>query len=158
MKSFTSYITEAFNKPYKWKQTSKRRDTKRWSAEFTTTDSKLKYEFNSIDLYGEEDWDVSFHLKTGPKYNDTNMGITGTAGADAFRILATVRAMFMEFVSQNDPNHIEFVAEKYGDSPTGKARSPIYTRFAKEFAKTNDYDLKINDASHQTAYHFWRKK
>jgi hypothetical protein len=167
MKSFTSYITEAFNKPYKWQGPFT--GNAKWLAKFHT-DSGAKYVFVAASSaappamtypYARLDssnWEVTFSLEGAPFEN--SMGITGTAGKEAFRIFATVRDIFIKFAKDANPESIIFTAEKdpSADGASLKsARSKIYTRFAKEFARKNKYKLIVSEYSTETEYYFKRK-
>ncbi len=168
MKSFISYITEAFNKPYKWEGPFTGNKNK-WLAKFHT-DSGAKYVFVAIRhpavagmtypfaTPDSSNWEVTFSLEGAPFEN--NMGITGTAGKEVFRIFATIRDIFIKFAKDATPETILFTAEKNPNvdgSALKSARSKIYTRFAKEFARTNKYELKVSEYSTETEYYFRKK-
>lgn len=155
MKSFISYITEAFNKPYKWEGPFTGNKNK-WLAKFHT-DSGAKYVFVA-QANGRRNWEVTFSLEGAPFEN--SMGITGTAGKEVFRIFATIRDIFIKFAKDATPETILFTAEKNPNvdgSALKSARSKIYTRFAKEFARTNKYELKVSEYSTETEYYFRKK-
>lgn len=177
MKSFISYITEAFNKPYKWQGPFT--GNNKWLAKFHT-DSGAKYVFVAtrhpavagmtypFATPDSSNWEVTFSLEGAPfensrgyqRHHADSMGITGTAGKEVFRIFATIRDIFIKFAKDATPETILFTAEKNPNvdgSALKSARSKIYTRFAKEFARTNKYNLKVSDYSTETEYYFRKK-
>ena len=81
------------------------------------------------------------------------MGLTGTEGTSAIRVLGTVAQIFDAFVKDVNPDRIEFEADKSEGSGTG-ARSKIYSRFAKMFARKHGYKLSVKDAGDETIFKF----
>ena len=84
------------------------------------------------------------------------MGITGTEGTSAIRVLGTVAQIFEAFVKDVNPDKIEFAADKSEGSGT-EARSKIYSRFAKMFARKHGYKLKERDVDNEKVFGFTRK-
>ena len=152
MKSFIQHaaLHEVGNQPYRWKRTEFSRT--RWRATFNTpSPQKSKYVFQA-DLHGRQ-WEAVFHLfGTG----DDSMGITGTEGTSAIRVLGTVAQIFEAFVKDVNPDKIEFAADKSEGSGT-EARSKIYSRFAKMFARKHGYKLKERDVDNEKVFGFTRK-
>ena len=85
------------------------------------------------------------------------MGLTGTEGTSAIRVLGTVAQIFDAFVKDVNPDRIQFEADKSEGSGTG-ARSKIYSRFAKMFARKHGYKLSEKDAGDETIFKFTKKK
>ena len=84
------------------------------------------------------------------------MGVTGTEGTSAIRVMATVREIFETFVKQQKPDVIMFVADKSDGSGRG-SRARLYDRFAKTFARKYGYELKKDDDGSQTEFEFYKK-
>ena len=153
MKSFVQWhLHEVGNRPYSWRRTESSRT--RWRATFNTP-QKSKYVFQA-DLHGRgtgQQWEAVFHLFGA---GDDSMGITGTEGTSAIRVLGTVAQIFEAFVKDVNPDKIEFAADK-SEGSGSEARSKIYSRFAKMFARKHGYKLKERDVDNEKVFGFTRK-
>ncbi len=153
MKSFVQYtqLHEIGNQPYKWKRLQSGK--MKWSAKFTT-DNGADYQFEATKDYGMN-WDVSF-LLTSSDSADT-MGITGTEGTSAIRVLGTIKDIFETFVKQKKPQVIRFMADKRGGSERG-SRGKLYDRFARAFARENGYELETNTGTKRTEFMLYKEE
>ena len=150
MKSFIQHLHEVGNRPYSWKRTGSRDSRTQWRATFNTP-QKSKYVFQA-DVY-DQHWQVVFHLFGA----HDSMGLTGTEGTSAIRVLGTVAQIFEAFVKDVNPDKIEFAADKSEGSGT-EARSKIYSRFAKMFARKHGYKLKEKDVDNEKVFGFTRQQ
>ena len=143
-------LQEALNRPFKWRRGIS--TAKSWKATFTTPE-KYKYEFQAVRI--KKRWEVTFSLENPPK--DTHsMGVTGSAGAGATRVFATIVQIFEVFVNEIKPFQIRFTADKTeGERPT---RAKLYARFAKKFASAYGYDLETKDNVIDVDFMFTRRK
>ena len=149
MKSFVQHLHEVGNRPYSWKRTGSRDSRTQWRATFNTP-QKSKYVFQA-DVY-DQHWQVVFHLFGA----HDSMGLTGTEGTSAIRVLGTVAQIFDAFVKDVNPDEIKFEADK--DEGSGnEARFKIYSRFAKMFARKHGYKLKEKHYGYETIFKFTRK-
>ena len=130
-------LQEALNRPYKWRRG--RSTARNWKATFTTPE-KYKYEFQAVRV--KKRWEVAFSLENPPK-DAPSMGVTGTAGAGATKVFATIIQIFEVFVKENKPDSIKFTADKTEGVRTTRAK--LYARFATKFARAYGYDLKTQD-------------
>ena len=160
MKSFIQHLHEVGNQPYKWKRIES--SETRWKATFETDKNKQKYVFQA-DMYelsasirpslpGKQ-WHVVFHLFGE---GDDSMGVSGTEGTSAIRVFGTVAQIFDAFVKDVNPVKMEFTADKSEGSGT-EARSKIYSRFAKMFARKHGYKLSVKDEGDDRIFKFTRK-
>ncbi len=147
MKSFVQHLHEVGNRPYSWKRTGSRDSRTQWRATFNTAQKSSKYVFQA-DVY-DQHWQVVFHL-FGAR---DSMGISGTEGTSAIRVFGTVAQIFDAFVKDVNPDRIEFEADKSEGSGTG-ARSKIYSRFAKMFARKHGYKLSVKDEGDDRIFKF----
>jgi len=164
MKNFRE-LQESLNRPYKWKvaRSSKVRtpdgeimhDT--WIAVFTTDDgSKYKFSASLPDTdWPDDNWEVMFSLESSGFSNET--GLTGTAGTSAIRVLATIKDIFEAFVKKFKPITMEFSSDKEDAGERG-ARTRLYSRFSKKFAKDYGYKLKTTDGASVVTFSFTKKK
>ena len=130
-------LQEALNRPYKWRRG--RSTANLWQAEFTA-DKKSKYKFKAQQK--KKYWEVEFKMKNPPE-GTGERGITGTAGAGATKVFATIIQIFEVFVKENTPDSIKFTADKTEGVRTTRAK--LYARFATKFARAYGYDLKTQD-------------
>ena len=85
------------------------------------------------------------------------MGISGTEGTSAIRVFGTVAQIFDAFVKDVNPDKIGFTADKSEGSGT-EARSKIYSRFAKMFARKHGYKLSVKDEGDDRIFKFTNNK
>ena len=150
MKSFVQHLHEVGNRPYSWKRTGSTDSRTQSRATFNTAPQKSKYVFQA-DVY-DQHWQVVFHL-FGAR---DSMGISGTEGTSAIRVFGTVAQIFDAFVKDVNPVKMEFTADKSEGSGT-EARSKIYSRFAKMFARKHGYKLSVKDEGDDRIFKFTRK-
>ena len=114
---FKVLFTEAFDNPYKFKQTHKADD---FSAFEFTTSEKLKYEVAFSVIFGYE-----VDTFTDINFEDENGGFEATGAGDAFRVFATVIAIILYNKKQLLDYDIKIAAET-----TSKGRVRLYKRIA----------------------------
>ena len=143
-------LQEALNRPYKWRRG--RSTANLWQAEFTA-DKKSNYKFKAQQK--KKYWEVEFKMKNPPE-GTGERGITGTAGAGATKVFATIIQIFEVFVKENKPDSIKFTADKTEGVRTTRAK--LYARFATKFARAYGYDLKTQDNVIDIDFLFTKKK
>lgn len=158
-----SPVTEAFTTPYPFEWDSAGYNN-RQKATFTT-DAGLVYEatFHPKWERDEDDssseWEFEFEIeyhsmqklrKTLPDEYIGPYDITGTG--DAFRVFATMIAIMKDFIQNQDPPMITFIA-------TEKSRVKLYDRFAKEVTKAfPSYKGIVYKGSESHHYEFKRRE
>ena len=140
MISFKQYITELFEKPYRWQL--KKDDEKRVMYQAVTdTGDRLRIDF--------EKWsggivNLSFSV-------DGSVGITGQG--DAFKIMATVLDVIKDFIKNHEPKRIKFTADKEeGESEEWESREKLYSKMIERFAKKVGYKVKFNKNKFGTVF------
>ena len=160
---FRSYITEVFNKPYKWRWGG--RNDEYWEAVFKNDKGHTfaVYFYNVKHMYTEDEypkgtWSFEFTINTdwdSDDYFDDEYGVTGTG--DQFKIFATVSSILMAFLKLHKFDD-EF--EGIFFSAKEKSRAKLYVRFAKMIQKkTYLKKMKIKKMSgYLMTYFLTRKK
>ena len=167
MKSFQQYITEVFDKPYKWKQvegpTSSVKDavmgsdtgkTRRTSGsasvkviyKFQDTE-KGDYEYEAIHFLDRKSQnhvvDITFYVPNA----GGGRGVGMTDKDDAFRVMATVLDITKHIVENDSPDVIKFTGEPIAIDDFGVARSTgrtkTYSALVKRFASKAGYNSKV---------------
>ena len=144
--AINSVISEAFDKPYKWRKTMDSEDMLIYSFR---TNNKLDYKvtIENSDVYYA--WEINF--VTRGSYGPTGEG-------DAFRILATVIDCIKDFIDSRNPDRFIFTAdgsERKSDAPS--SRQKLYDRMVQRFAKSIDYKLQIDTYEDDKLYKFINK-
>jgi hypothetical protein len=159
MKSFSTYIAELFNSPYKykWKSTS----GKHWQGDFFAgNNGELHYTVNIsgkgfVANESERVWSVMFYLndKTGH-----NTDTTGTGSASP--IFATVIKMIEDFLKKEKPEgELNFVADKGASTgPADTSRSRLYQTLAKKLARKHGYDVETRNYDQSVDFSITPKK
>jgi len=145
-------LQESLNKPYRWKRglSSKRG----WNATFKV-DKNQEYNFRALKVVDR--WEIVFWLNNkGKGFDDESMALTGTAGAGATKVFATIVQIFEVFVKEVKPTKIKFTADKTEGVRTTRAK--LYARFATKFARAYGYDLKTQDNVIDIDFLFTKKK
>tara|TARA_Y100000310_G_scaffold334194_1_gene413348 strand:+ start:20 stop:478 length:459 start_codon:yes stop_codon:yes gene_type:complete len=151
MKSFKKYITEAFDKPYKWKVY---RDGEYWHYQFKTDDGRDGL-VSIEDGWEMESLIVNFDM-------DGHIGITGRG--DSFRIFATVLAIIGDIIKIYSPKMISFSASKErwdreeGEYVSSPSRSKLYKKLVQRFASKAGYKSKIDANSFRSSTLFSLEK
>tara|TARA_Y100000034_G_C6910355_1_gene424449 strand:- start:19262 stop:19714 length:453 start_codon:yes stop_codon:yes gene_type:complete len=148
MLSFKEFITEVFNKPYKWSWDIRLDDI--WIAKFDLPDkTNLEIEFEFVE---DDHWEIQF---------TRNGGMEVTGEGDQFRIFATVIDAAKKFIKnykgEYSLNFIEFSAEKIG-SEDSNSRIKLYERLMKKFARQFGYDGKMVNTYDFIIYKMKKKK
>lgn len=156
MRSFSQYIAEAFDKPYKYDL--EKEDEETYYGYFRTQDGSVI----QVMFYGEEhpkhrfsyEWNIEFQ-------RNGSQQLTGQG--DAMRIFATVIKVIEDFLKQESPKYASFSALKeIEDQDMGRAeklsREKLYSRLVKRFASKLGYDTKENSFSSGTEWRLTRKK
>lgn len=132
MKSFSQYIAEAFDKPYKYDMRKVTYDY--YLATFTTDDGdSITVRFDEevlgdvdYDWHTEDSWEISFQ-------RNGSQELTGEG--DAIRIFATVMAATREFIKRENPERIHIGTLK------SVGREKLYLRMLKKYLK--GYEINI---------------
>ena len=144
MKSFSQYISESLDKPYKYKlgKSSKvlglpgQEDYK-----FQTKDGR--YGNVTVDYY---DFDENGEYPTIGVMFSINLSYDVTGGGDEFRIFATAIDVLGSVIRESKPKEIHFSANKDSDKSGGKGRGNLYVRMVKRFASKFGYDAIIQES------------
>jgi len=144
MKSFNQYITELFEKPYPWKK-KKEDDIEAVYQSATSSKDIIKVVFSKGWLRGIDN--VLFSVA----------GTTDTTGGgDAFKIMSTVLDIIKDYVKNNDPEGIKFMANKdelFGqDSKEIQSREKLYNKMIERFAKKAGYKVDADKHKYGTQY------
>jgi len=172
MKSFNQYITEVFDKPYKWKSAGKstpeigikdfQKGNFKGSQYFFKTDDKR---YGEVYIY---EWDIvppakyrtipvsqkqgrvmEMHFAVETSWNQ--MGVQGsemssdiTGKGDAMRIFATVLDVVGAYIKKNKPDIIRVMGTKTKDDEIG-SRLELYKKLIKRYASKlgYQYDNKV---------------
>jgi len=182
MKSFKQYITEVFDKPYKWSggHVAKGSITPNNSGipedyQFKTSDGGL------IEVTANHFWiDLDRQLggmkikKTGHtiaiefakrRYKGTHKDTTTydmTGEGDAMRIMATVLDIIKSIIKKHEPMTLTFSADKGQDNrktrtkePTGRAGA--YGAIVKRFASKAGYEPDTKDSNKKVEWQLTKK-
>jgi len=149
MKSLKQYITEAFDKPYRW-QLKQDDEIQAKYQSVTDAGDKLKVTFSKGWSRGIDN--IIF----------TVAGETGITGeGDAFRIMATVLDIIKDYIVNHEPKGMKFTANKeeyFGvDSKEAQSREKLYTKMIERFAKKAGYQVKLDKNKYSTNYKLIRK-
>ena len=169
MKSFTTYITEAFDKPYKWKNAGKKtplagvqgwqKGNFKGSVYSFETHDKRKGE---VDIF---EWDIvppkpmfpifqnqgrvmemhfAIENRGGISKGGTVMSGDITGEGDAMRIFATVLDVVGTYIKKNKPDIIRVMGAKTKDDEIG-SRLELYKKLIKRYASKlgYKYDNKV---------------
>ena len=146
MRLFELELGEAFDQPYPmtWEH-----------GEFGDHDAlvKLPDGTNLSIMFGqnhgiEGSWHVEF-------WRNNSQDVSGEG--DAQRIFATVLSAIQHFIEENDPEEIEFTAQKDTDSgEKNLSRSSLYTRLVKRYANSWGYRVDVSDNAGSTYYRLER--
>ena len=144
MKSLKQYITEAFDKPYRW-QLKQDDEIQAKYQSVTDAGDKLKVTFSKGWSRGIDN--IIF----------TVAGETGITGeGDAFRIMATVLDIIKDYIVNHEPKGMKFTANKeeyFGvDSKEAQSREKLYTKMIERFAKKAGYKVKLDKDKYSTHY------
>lgn len=154
MKTFSQYIEESFDKPYKY--TLSTTPFMEYYGSFKLDDGSLvevMFEANEhADDYEHTMWNIEF--KRNGRQSETGEG-------DAMRIFATVIKMIEDFIKKENPKYILFSALKPADREDRKekqSREKLYSRLVKRFSGKLGYTARENTFSGGTEWHLTRKK
>jgi hypothetical protein len=157
------YITELFEKPYKWKKSGKIDKSKLDPAPtlifywFKTDDGReIEVHIHHTISEGEHWARVEFIDETHGTMDITNEG-------DAFRIMSTVLDIIKDAIKTTQPDVIHFSADKNQSIPgnafklkaTGRAK--LYKTMVKRFAGKVGYKSKDRDAGHAVDFTLTKK-
>lgn len=134
-------IVEAFSTPYP--MTWEHGDGSHDALVKLPDGTNLSIMFNqNYEIEGS--WQVEF-------WRNNSQDVTGDG--DAQRVFSTVLSAIQKFIQTEDPNEIEFSAQK--DTDMGErnlSRSSLYTRLVKRYASTWGYRVDVSDYSGSTSY------
>lgn len=165
MHGFQSYITELFDKAYRYHWTDEKRSS--YIAEFDTDSGDSVVVFfeavvNASNSYDPEypTWTIWFErrFERDDGWKDSTTLATGTG--DEFRIFGTVINIVTDWWQKqqkkkivNQPYEIYFSASKGG---TSRGRTVLYDRFAKEFSAKTKMNYSKSETPVQVHYNFKR--
>ena len=170
MKSFTQYITELFEKPYKWTLRDKHsradiriigsKDTRYY---FKTDDGEtMVVRFNisrttSKSSPGDSSKDL---YKTGVDFFNDKAFNTGrhkmTGLGDAMKIMSTVLDIIKDSIKKMNYDEIHFYADKAeGEETTGRVK--LYKKMVKRFASELGYNSKEKDEGRDISFILTKK-
>ncbi len=163
MKSFNTYITEAFDKPYKWKlegnsdpqlgiQDHMQGNFKGKRYTFKTDNKRkgevniFEYDINPPDKYqknimpGNQGRIMEMHFAVEGDWDaggSRSMRGDATGEGDAMRIFATVLDVVQEYVKKNKPDIIRVFGMKQGNMDVNRgigSRIKLYDKLVKRYA------------------------
>ena len=170
MKSFQQYITEVFDKPYKWRGAGKntpeggikdfQKGNSKGSLYFFKTDDKRLVEvyiyewdivppakYRMIPVSQKQGRVMEMHFavekrRLSGKGKEMSADITG--GGDAMRIFATVLDVVGAYIKKNKPDIIRVMGTKTKDDEIG-SRLELYKKLIKRYASKlgYQYDNKV---------------
>ena len=170
MKSFQQYITEVFDKPYKWRGAGKntpeggikdfQKGNFKGSLYFFKTDDKRLVEvyiyewdivppakYRMIPVSQKQGRVMEMHFavekrRLSGKGKEMSADITG--GGDAMRIFATVLDVVGAYIKKNKPDIIRVMGTKTKDDEIG-SRLELYKKLIKRYASKlgYQYDNKV---------------
>ena len=143
MNSFSQYISESLDKPYRYKLGK--------SSKVLGLPGQEDYKFQTkngqwgnvtIDYY---DFDENGEYPTIGVMFSINLSYDVTGGGDEFRIFATVIDVLRTVIQKSKPKDILFSANKDPENVSDKGRGNLYTRIVKRFASKAGYDAIIQE-------------
>jgi len=171
MKSFQQYITEVFDKPYKWRSAGKstpesgikdfQKGNFKGSLYFFNTDDKRLVEvyiyewdivppakYRMIPVSQKQGRVMEMHFAVEetdaawPHHTEMSSDITGKG--DAMRIFATVLNVVGAYIKKNKPDIIRVMGTKTKDDEIG-SRLELYKKLIKRYASKlgYQYDNKV---------------
>lgn len=140
MKSFSNFISEAFDKPYPFKL--KKESDRSYTAGIRLPDNSY---LDIIIKRSQGQWEVIFK-------RDDSIEVTGEG--DAMRIFSTVLAATKKFIEMEDPTFVRFTAAKTKEQ---QSRSSLYKRLVNRFANQMGYDSEHTDISTKTMFLLLKK-
>ena len=153
MIKFNQFITEAFDKPYRY-DFAKEPDGSYYGY-FKASDGKVvtvSIESTTISVKSQlkRTWNVEFS-------RDGKQSVTGEG--DAMRIFATVIKIIEDFIKKESPEMLMFSALKENEDKKEKqSREKLYSRMVKRFASKMGYKSSEKSFSGGTEWHLTRKK
>ena len=141
MISFKRYITELFDKPYRYVLRKLNRSS--YMAEVKLPDGKPFNVFISSTDGGYR-WEIEFRK---------NYSVNASGEGDEFKIFSTVIAVIKEFIEQESPGVVMFYASK----DDGDSRAKLYTRMVKRFASKMGYTSQSSDVFGAEVYTLKKK-
>lgn len=147
MKSFNQFISEAFDKPYRY-DFEKEPDGSYYGY-FRVADGSLITVMCEYYKPSKE-WNIEF-TRNG------SQDLTGEG--DAMRIFATVIKIIERFLKEEKPDRVRFSALKDGEDDSEKqSREKLYSRMVKRFAGKMGYNAKERSLRIGTEWELTRKK
>ena len=172
MKRFRTYLDEAIDRPYSWKQTSgfkgpmTRAALDKGGASYLQvfdfrdkTGEKISVEFNwARNRLGDD----SLHVNVDFGMWESKNSLYDLSGhGDAFRVMATV-VDIMKTLAKSEADVITFSAEKYeddlgerGERPTGRIRA--YKALVRRFASKIGFSYSVKEDGSYAAFRLVRK-
>ena len=147
MKTFNQFISDAFDKPYRY-DFEKEPDGSYYGY-FRAGDNSLITVMCEYYKPGNE-WNIEF-TRNG------SQDVTGEG--DAMRIFATVIKIIERFLKEENPYKVRFSALKDDEDKEGRqSREKLYSRLVKRFATKMGYRAKERPLSIGTEWELTRKK
>ena len=136
MKTYKTFLTELFDNPYPTKPAQAAGE---FSRKFKTKagDEYTVFIDQGVVLFQDEDGAI---------------GLTGTKGPEATKIISTILSVVREYVQKKSPPALKFSA--FADDVS---RVKLYTRLLKKLAPDN-YNVTIKPGREEVKYEMIRKK
>jgi hypothetical protein len=130
-------LNEAFDKPYKYKQTSKTSIQAKYQFFEDNSDDEFEVTITEFDKYLDKTWQYGFVIV----FNKNNSAKISTSNSP-FRVFATIVDITKNEIknSKKDIVFIEFSAAE-GE----KSRIKLYRRMAESFRKKLKWDIVIEE-------------
>ena len=165
MKSFKHYITEVFDKPYKWSGGSVKKDSIGRPPEKDIGSTPEDYKFKTsdggrVEVVAQHMWIEWDRQVAGMKIKEIghtiaiefvkNDSYEMSGEGDAMRILATVLDIIRSIIKKHNPMTIIFSADKGQDNRKTRTKEPsgrvgAYGAIVKRFAGKMGYKSETKD-------------
>lgn len=132
MKTFKQYISELFDNPLPFKETSKQ------VYQFRVKGHTYTARFNGGEL---EFWD-----------EDGDQTATGIGHKEAIQIFSTVYAILADIIKKRKVRFFNFSADK----SNGESRTSLYTAMAKKISKNLSYKFRVRKSEEMDVFYFTR--
>lgn len=136
-------LNEVFQKSYPWEWSHTIDHGDEYQAKFTPEDGQtITADFGAYEGGRDKKWSFEFYRETGgtyPTISGDAKHVTGkiSGQGDAFRIFATLKEIFAEFVNIEDPFTIDFTA-------TEPTRQALYSKLLPKLARELGMDYHMH--------------
>ena len=171
MKTFIQYITEVFDKPYKWSGGSVKKGSITPENDGVPEDYRFKTsDGGKIELTANHHWIEWDRQMAGLKIKEVghtiaiefvkNDSYEMTGEGDAMRIMATVLDIIKSIIKKHKPMTITFSADKkefVGSKEKKTGRVGAYGAIVKRFAGTMGYKSDAKDTGRSISWQLTKK-